>query len=644
MTLESKLERSEFHLRGRVSGVLTDVPKVFDIGVRHSLQNERIGAVADGAAKQALQAVTNAFDKRDSGIRRLCTFNLIVALEWHPSEADLLDLRDSFDRAADLLFDVTDAYTTFGRVLVGGPELLGCADIQIFCSNRLYPRSYVNGLNDEKKYQPIRLGRGLWRKNEGAILGWESDTGFHTVVHEFGHYALGLKDQYLSVEKGGVAIPVRNPTKDTIMSGLESSELLSSRPDSHDSDADSEWELLRQHERYSWLNIPQEYQRISDPPAEVPEPAFDAVEAAPSPRLRLSWGETGAEKLISPTHCWVFVLKGSLSAPTALLAQGCIETVDESHSLELLGAASGDTVVLIGNAPEDMSTPRVIRSVIQSSNDGVATFGAWSDATPRQIPQIDVVATNASPPYGIKVGGFDAKHWQTRIFPLGEAATQVGLNANGLNVLDGHVLLVEQGIAEPKLIIACYSLGGNPASSVPAHPNPISAGSSDGNAMLFFYNDDDVPLAYGRLYQRRKNHQPPAQDFGDVRVVTVNNLQASVDWPVNWSPRSYTFSLASNTTFDKRFDRLHPTLVLFSDSHTGESNGHGHGHNGHNGGRLMIARRGRNGKGWELIDTPKQPDPDNGDYTVAAPLNAHSAPGLFGEPGSPDYFRLFLVR
>src|SRR3954451_14166108 len=101
---------------------------------------------------------------------RAALFNVVVALEWTPSAAFLDELRHAFTAASHLLYDVTDGFMAIGQVVVGGPVLMPVADIQMFASNRLLPRSSVFGLLNPAEYRPIRLGRGLWDKNEHRAI------------------------------------------------------------------------------------------------------------------------------------------------------------------------------------------------------------------------------------------------------------------------------------------------------------------------------------------------------------------------------------------------------------------------------------------------------------------------------------------
>ena len=75
------------------------------------------------------------------------------------------------------------------------------ADIQVFASDGLLPRSSVFGLLDQPEYRPIRLGRGLWDKREHTAIPWPEGHG--ALVDEWCHYALGLKI--------GISTTIRRP-------------------------------------------------------------------------------------------------------------------------------------------------------------------------------------------------------------------------------------------------------------------------------------------------------------------------------------------------------------------------------------------------------------------------------------------------
>ncbi|HET9221342.1 MAG TPA: hypothetical protein VFO07_02505, partial [Roseiflexaceae bacterium] len=475
-----------------------------NIGRRHNLQHSRIAKVLTNATVDP-----SAFRTYEYRGQRRCLFNILVALEWSPSRMYLEALKEAFQQASRLLIDVTDGFMAIGQVAVGGPELMTCADIQIFASNRLFPRASVNGLNDPAKYQPIRVGRGLWSKNARTSIPWDDRRGYATLVHEWGHYALGLKDQYLTLEaSSGHVTPNRSLVKDTIMASLDKSELLSPRPNRQEEGDDSEWEALRRHPRYTWLKIDPGYQRNADPPAEIATPTFRLTDSATGDSQELLFALNGAGahgRAVNPAHCWVYIVKRSLTDPAGLIAQGSYE---QTGDFRLLGAAPGDFVALIGEERGEPGRPLVLWAQIDDVARGGALMGEWRDATPEPFPIVHVKATSPStaPPFGVELPGLKRDEWDAFVFPLGREPRPANEPVGGLDVLDGHVMLVSKGPGDKRLAIAGYAQGGSPFSGYPGHPNPIPAGSADGNAMLFFYDDKAEPLSYKNLYE----DAPPA--------------------------------------------------------------------------------------------------------------------------------------
>lgn len=70
----------------------------------------------------------------------LYLFNVIIALEWNTGRAFLQQLRLAAARASDFLYDATNGYMAIGHVIIGGPDLMDVADIQVMASNRIHPR------------------------------------------------------------------------------------------------------------------------------------------------------------------------------------------------------------------------------------------------------------------------------------------------------------------------------------------------------------------------------------------------------------------------------------------------------------------------------------------------------------------------
>lgn len=621
--------RRAFDLRDRHVGTPTGFVRFGEL--RHEAQLKRIALAAIGPeAQHALQVKSERGSYLPAGgqPQQCCLFHVIVAFEWSPGYAELIQLRDTFDTAADLLFDATDGMMTFQRITVGGPELLACADIQIFASNRLFPRAWVNGLHLPHKYQPIRIGRGYWRKNAGRADPWHTNLGPAVLTHEWLHYALGLKDDYVKVSDGGYAVPESSPVVNTLMANLESSELI----------GDTEWQQLSANPFFQWL-IPAGHQPTYTPPDTLPAPEFALVGTAAADtgeerQIWLNWQRAGLSDLLDSDHCWPFVLIGkgdddqTLDNPGRLIAQGSYEAHPEGY--RIIGAREGAYLILVGHAPGADGAPKVLYSKITGFRGANPTFweAGWVDATPEgeaaQLPLVALTTTQITPPYQVQVQIHDPlkRAWEPTLFALGDVQAAEG---GTIGTLDGHVLLVAKGAdGGYQLSVATFSIGGSPGASYPANPNPVPAGSSDGNAMIFFYDDEarKIPASSGP--------DDPQHAVSNLRIITVTNLLGPAG--VGRGPRSYTFGVIPNAPLpvDAQGAPLyHPTLVLYFDSVSRDSAS-----------ALKIHRLGASG--WEAL-----PDTAQREYAermlVAAQLTAATAPGLFAAAPAPEYYRLFLV-
>lgn len=534
--------------------------------------------------------------------RRLCLFNLIVALEWQPSRRYLDQLSGAFERASQFLYDVTDGFFALHRVLIGGPELMSCADIQIMASNRLSPRSWVSGMHVPNKYTPIRIGRGLWTKTNRFAIPWDEPESYRTLVHELAHYALELKDEYLTtqhISRPGqhsqhshsahllvagdfsVVVPQVSPAVQTIMATLEgTSELVPQYAGGEAERKGNVWRTIRDKQRYPELGFDQldleRYQPLTGPNRLPLELVVDHLFAAST--------DAGQELLLTTPsevlweHCWAYLLKGGVAADqsfdissvTHVVAQGTLDARAQASGFRLLGAEQGDTVVLIGRTLT--SQPVVLRGqiasvTVDSEQDGTirAEVDTWHDMTPAQFPLIDVLAAPArrtdeplSTRVSVQVSQASATTWDLpRVFPLGRSTPLVAAPGATITLptLDGHVLLSDA--SGQQLIVATFSQGGNPTSGNPSVGSPITAGSSEGNVMLFF--EDKV-----------------RRDHGSTKVVTtlihgdLTPDQASTGLPEGVLPRSYIFSIASNAALPLDCS---PTLVMNYDAQAARSGG-----------------------------------------------------------------------
>jgi hypothetical protein len=587
--------------------------------------------------------------------KQVYRFNVIVAMEWQPSPAEQRLLVEAFRRASAFLYDVTDGRMAFGQMIIGGMELMNYADIQIMASNRLNPRSWVSALEDKTKYMPIRIGRGIWHKNRRMSIPWVEPEGYRALIHEWAHYALGLRDEYLETRQvpldGAVyslIFPTISLATESIMGSLEgTSELV---PLWGGDSADRKQRIWDKITRRYPLATPDELTNSGPykPPSDLANvPAFLVNGAKRSLAIFDDRKAVGSQKsgllltvpgCIIDEHCWVYVVKPDLENPRQVIAQGTLDARALTDSFQLLDAEKGDAIVLIGQHQDgqpvvltgtiDATTQKPSAENRQSSSDRLAVV-TWhpGPATPQPLPLVDVLAEACDPQQAtanieVYVGSkdqADQKDQQEQpesvaIFPLGQQLRQPMLipaeDRPGLwqrqdkaaITLDGHVLLRWKNGAT---LICTYSQGGGPATHVASQGSPITAGSAEGNVMIFFKDD-----------QSRR--------YGNVRLVTTL-LYGHHQLPPNAQPRSYLFSVTSNEPLPIN---LTPTLIMYFDSAAV-----------HDRGDLRIYRLDDRDQ-WQPMPTfiPR------GSSFAAMPMSAETAPNLVKREGPRiEHYRLFWM-
>ena len=112
----------------------------------------------------------------------LIGFNLRASIEWDATPADFVRYRDHLYDLSELLYNATDGQMLVEQVTIADDGLYWDeADVQIYASLNQAANADPDGLFDDSDH--IRLN-----PNDAHFAG--------TFLHEFGHYAFGVRDEY----------------------------------------------------------------------------------------------------------------------------------------------------------------------------------------------------------------------------------------------------------------------------------------------------------------------------------------------------------------------------------------------------------------------------------------------------------------
>ncbi len=134
--------------------------------------------------------------------RSLTRYSVFVSVEWDAPREYLEGIARGMRRAAEFLYGISGGQLTYGRVSIRDcAQEWPQADLWDWCNNSVHPNADVAGIRH--LYDPVTTpwSTGM---NFGRQWGpsWDEIHLFSTVVHEFGHYGLGLYDEYLGAPQG----------------------------------------------------------------------------------------------------------------------------------------------------------------------------------------------------------------------------------------------------------------------------------------------------------------------------------------------------------------------------------------------------------------------------------------------------------
>jgi len=196
------------------------------------------------------------------------TWDIIVSLSWEASATELTDIEGRFTQASELLHDVSDGTMRFGTVTIfDGGVGKEFADVDITLG--------AGGASAPSGPGIFGVSFHLFTDDDiyPAAGSPEADT-WQTIVHEFGHYALNVKDEYSGSGTSPECV-VPTPATACIMDNYkaaayqDASELCWSG--NHDPDADTNQEIS--HAQSCWDRVDDLYPTIAAPGAGPTEAA-----------------------------------------------------------------------------------------------------------------------------------------------------------------------------------------------------------------------------------------------------------------------------------------------------------------------------------------------------------------------------------
>ncbi len=134
--------------------------------------------------------------------RSITRYSLYCSTEWDAGRPYLEEIVRGLRRAAEFLYAASDGQLTFKRVAVADNGVnWNSADLWDWTCNHIHPNATVAGLRQryDAASSPWNSAINFGRAWNGP---WDAHGHFSTIVHEFGHYGLGLYDEYLGAPQG----------------------------------------------------------------------------------------------------------------------------------------------------------------------------------------------------------------------------------------------------------------------------------------------------------------------------------------------------------------------------------------------------------------------------------------------------------
>ena len=384
----------------------------------------------------------------------LVLLNLLISIEWDAEVSYTDEISRAVRLAGDYLYDVTDGQMALGQVAIyDNAARWTDADIQFAAANRVRPYSHIGAILARDTSLTVRLGR-QWGGMTGLAGGWDQPAGFRTLVHELGHYALYLGDEYeyhqytdagnLSGRADGCCTgpEIKNPDTDDATNAsimdyqYHASELW---PAGLNPTWDETCRLTRQwqiHQESDWQTLPRMYADSASPPRwEFITPTLrGGIVAGPQALpLRLPAIQVYNQVSLPPRTLTVYspwggrywgafvtlyARRGDQDRP---IDQG---TTNSQGVITLLGAAAGDTVRVASPDAALWGELRIGEATEYSLTLRPVTWPAGAKA-PRVSPRISLVPASDGRTLYVCVYGLEGgRRLQATVVQPGGLASQ----------------------------------------------------------------------------------------------------------------------------------------------------------------------------------------------------------------------------
>lgn len=455
-------------------------------------------------------------------------FDLSMSVRFDATDTELDDIREKFQQASELLYDATDGQHEFGEIRT--------------CDNSRGGRNADIWLRDDitRSYVPNPIpglgnpGNQIHLSKQGLLVDSNAFAdGRHLVVHEFGHYAYGIYDEYVGPD--GEAESLEAPF-DSEASLMENYWLRSmsefSVPSNHDPDGDT-WQTDQRGES-DWETMTSFFPDLIAPTG-LP------VAAPPAGAGTIDW------TVLEPETRVMLV-------------------IDRSGSM--------------GNPPDKIANARLGAEiftdlVVDGDKLGVVSF---ADSARVDFPLTATTATTKAAAKtaigGINPGGSTAigsglRTALAQITAAGDSACQqiIVLLSNGQNNTGEDPLGVVSDLIDEGVIVHTIGLGANVNTSL------MSQIANETNGRFFFAaNQDDLLQAFSTLQAESTENggqitgalAPLAQGEVFEEPVAVDSLTPVVQFLATW-PGAADFDLTliapDGTAIDPAAAAADPTIT-----------------------------------------------------------------------------------